>query len=84
MSTIEIGSRWKRRVEPATDDGWQEIVVTGIFDQHEINEVVVRQADTFGPTLSVAPADLEAAFDLEQPASPAPTEDIYDSGAAWL
>jgi hypothetical protein len=84
MSAIEIGSRWKRRVVPATDDGWQEIVIAGVFDQQEVNEVVVRQADTFGPTISVSPADLEASFTLVAPASPAPTEDIYNSGAAWL
>jgi hypothetical protein len=84
MAAIEVGSIWKRRVVPATDDGWSTVEVTGVFDQQEGIEVCVRPATGFGRVLSVAPADLEAAFDLEQTAPPSVARDIFDTGGAWV
>jgi hypothetical protein len=80
----EIGSRWKRRVEPAENDGYGIVEVTGVYEQQEISEVCVRAVGGFGPTLSVTPADLEAAFTLEQAAPAVATPDIADVGGAWL
>jgi hypothetical protein len=81
---IAIGSIWKRRVTPATPDGWDSVRVVGCFQQAEQDEYVLKQADSFGEAISVTAADLEAAFDLEQPSPSVPAGDIYDTGSAWV
>jgi hypothetical protein len=82
---IEVGSIWKGRVVPATDDGWSTIEVTGVFEQGERGaEVCVKAVSSFGPVLSVTPADLEKSFDLERRAAPATTPDLFDVGSGWV
>jgi hypothetical protein len=85
MGAIEVGSVWTRRCEFATDDGFNRLVVKGVFEQGEgPDEVCVASANGFGRVLSVTPTDLQASFDLEKPAPPTPPSDLFDTGSGWV
>jgi hypothetical protein len=82
MATVEIGQLYRRRCEIA-GDAWNHIEVIGRYEQKEISEFVVRPTSGFDAAVSVAPADLLAAFDLERAAPPGQPEDIA-TGQAWV
>jgi len=72
--SVGYGSIWKRRVNPASADGWEEVVCLGEETHNGEQLIVARPLGAVAGGRAVYPSDLEAEYDMVTSGQEPPTD----------